>query len=115
MTGKEKPGSRWQRNGDHQANFWRDAENHPPVNGETIQAFHQRIGDAWELWQQAMKGQRVLLVCHGGVIRMVLSHVLGMSRGRPWQSFRCRSPARSQVRIDDTQHGTLRCLVRHGR
>ena len=36
--------------GDHQANFWRDAENHPPVNGETIQAFHQRIGD--EIRQQ---------------------------------------------------------------
>ena len=103
-----------QEYGDHQANFWRDAENHPPVNGETIQDFHQRIGDAWALWQQALQGQRVLLVCHGGVIRMVLSHVLGLSPGKAMAGFQVPFACRSQVRIDDTEHGTLRCLVRHG-
>jgi alpha-ribazole phosphatase len=56
----------------------------------------------------------VLLVCHGGVIRMVLSHVLGLSPGKAMAGFQVPFACRSQVRIDDTEHGTLRCLVRHG-
>lgn len=103
-----------QEYGDHQANFWRDAENHPPINGEHINDFHQRIGEAWQHWQQQLQGQRVLLVCHGGVIRMVLSHVLGLSPGKAMAGFYVPFANRSQVRIDDTEHGTLRCLVRHG-
>ncbi|MEQ3724715.1 histidine phosphatase family protein [Alcanivorax sp.] len=103
-----------QEYGDHQANFWCDAESHPPINAETIQDFHRRIGDAWALWQETLKGQRVLLVCHGGVIRMVLAHVLSMAPSKAMAGFQVPYACRSQVRLDDTDFGTLSCLVRHG-
>lgn len=100
--------------GDHQANFWRDAENFPPPNAEAIQDFHHRIGTAWQHWSDALAGKHVLLVCHGGVIRMVLAHVLGLTPSNAMAGFQVPFACRSQVRIDDTPHGTLSCLVRLG-
>lgn len=103
-----------QEYGDHQANFWRDAENFPPPNAETVQAFHQRIGDAWLHWSKQMAGKKVLLVCHGGVIRMVLGHVLGLTPSNAMAGFQIPFACRSQVRLDQTEFGTLSCLVKHG-
>lgn len=100
--------------GDHQANFWRDAENHAPPNAETIQEFHQRIGAAWQQWSGQLAGQKVLLVCHGGVIRMVLGHVLGLTPSSAMAGFQIPFACRSQIRLDETELGTLGCLVSHG-
>ncbi|KGD63573.1 alpha-ribazole-5'-phosphate phosphatase [Alcanivorax nanhaiticus] len=103
-----------QEYGDHQANFWRDAENYPPPNAETVQDFYQRIGTAWQHWSQELAGQKVLLVCHGGVIRMVLGHVLGLTPSNAMAGFHVPFANRSQVRLDQTEFGTLSCLVSHG-
>lgn len=103
-----------QEYGDHQANFWRDAENYPPPNAETVQDFYQRIGTAWQHWSKELAGQKVLLVCHGGVIRMVLGHVLGLTPSNAMAGFHVPFASRSQVRLDQTEFGTLSCLVKHG-
>lgn len=103
-----------QEYGDHQANFWRDAENLAPPNAETIQDFYQRIGDSWQHWSEQLAGQKVLLVCHGGVIRMVLGHVLGLTPSNAMAGFQIPFACRSQVRLDQTEFGTLSCLVSHG-
>lgn len=103
-----------QRYGDHQANFWRDAENHPPQNGETIQAFHARIGQAWHHWTETLADQHVLLVCHGGVIRMVLAHVLAMGPGRAMGGFQVPYANRSRIRVEATDHGPAASLLYHG-
>lgn len=100
--------------GDHQERFWRDAENHPPAGAETIQHFHQRIGEAWEHWRDHIAGKKVLLVCHGGVIRMLLSHVLSLSPSNAMAGFHVPYACRSRIRIDHTPHGVLSCLVGHG-
>ena len=103
-----------QEYGDHQANFWRNAENYPPPNAETVQDFYQRIGTAWQHWSKELAGQKVLLVCHGGVIRMVLGHVLGLTPSNAMAGFHVPFANRSQVRLDQTEFGTLSCLVKHG-
>ncbi|MZR64476.1 histidine phosphatase family protein [Alcanivorax sp. DP30] len=103
-----------QEYGDHQANFWRDAENHAPPNAETIQDFHQRIGQSWQQWSDELAGKKVLLVCHGGVIRMVLGHVLGLTPSNAMAGFQIPFACRSQIRLDQTEFGTLSCLVKHG-
>ncbi len=103
-----------QEYGNHQANFWRDAENHPPPNAEAIQDFHRRIGEAWQYWCEELAGKKVLLVCHGGVIRMVLGHVLGLTPSNAMAGFHVPFANRSQVRLDHTEFGTLSCLVKHG-
>jgi alpha-ribazole phosphatase len=55
--------------------FWRDPLNHSPPNGETLSQFRDRILSAWEQRIKVHTGQRVLLITHGGVIRMLLCHL----------------------------------------
>jgi broad specificity phosphatase PhoE len=48
---------------------------HPP-NSEGFEPFRQRIIKAWEQLLIRYSGQHVLLVCHGGVIRSLISHTM---------------------------------------
>lgn len=48
---------------------------HPPA-GETLTAFAQRVIDAWENVLKSNSGQHTLIICHGGVIRIILAHIL---------------------------------------
>lgn len=59
-------------------NFWQDPVHYPPTNGETMEKFNQRIVSAWHQILQQYRGQHILLISHGGVIRCILAHVLGM-------------------------------------
>ena len=57
--------------------FWADPATHSPPQGEPLSAFRQRVLAAWrEL--VAEPGQRVLLISHGGPLRVILGQVLGM-------------------------------------
>lgn len=57
------------------ADFWRDPLNHPPPGGESLGQFQERVVAAWEALCRNHAGKRLLLVTHGGVIRMLLSHL----------------------------------------
>ncbi len=48
---------------------------HPPA-GETLAAFAERVIGAWESLTKKNSGQHTLVVCHGGVIRIILAHIL---------------------------------------
>ncbi|HAS86425.1 MAG TPA: hypothetical protein DCS31_06480, partial [Candidatus Competibacteraceae bacterium] len=52
--------------------FWRDPVGHPIPQGEPVADFDRRIGAAWDGLLRDYQGQHVLLVAHGGVIRMIL-------------------------------------------
>lgn len=45
---------------------------------ETVEAFRARVRDAVEGIVAAHRGERVAVVCHGGVINAYLAHVLGL-------------------------------------
>ena len=102
------------RDGERLAAFWADAERHSPPGGEPVGDFHRRIGDAWQTHIAPQRDKRLLLVCHGGVIRMVLAHVLGLSPAKAMARIHVPYACRSQVRLDDTPHGLLACLISHG-
>lgn len=57
--------------------YWRDPRNHTPPGGESLVEFRHRVVGAWEALRQGNEGQRLLLVTHGGVIRMLLCHLQG--------------------------------------
>jgi len=59
-------------------NFKLDPIGNRPQGAETLESFHGRVSHAWEAMLEAFYGQHVLVVCHAGVIRMMLSHVLGI-------------------------------------
>ncbi|WP_018949427.1 histidine phosphatase family protein [Thioalkalivibrio sp. ALMg11] len=50
--------------------FWQDPVNHPPPNGESLQAFRERVVAGWNDLAPD-EGDRVLVIAHGGVIRLL--------------------------------------------
>ena len=58
---------------------WQQPDQYSPPNGETFQAFTARITNAWQQLLQQHAGEHILLVCHGGVIRALLGHVMQSS------------------------------------
>ncbi len=57
--------------GDALARFWSDPVAHPPPGAETFAAFAARLASAVEDLARAHPGQRVLVVTHGGAIRLL--------------------------------------------
>jgi alpha-ribazole phosphatase len=60
------------------SDFWRDPLNHSPPGGESLLNFHNRVVEAWETICHHYQGQHLLMVTHGGVIRVLLSHLQGI-------------------------------------
>lgn len=58
------------------ADFWQHPYNNTLPNGESLQAFHERVAKVWQRLLAQHKGQNNLLICHGGVIRQILAQVL---------------------------------------
>lgn len=60
--------------------FWADPYGYTPPGGETVLAFAKRVVGAIERLQHAHAGKRVLLVTHGGVMRLLLARARGLPR-----------------------------------
>lgn len=55
--------------------YWRDPFAVTPPNAEPMSDFYQRVVNGFGDLVKQYQGQHVLLVTHGGVIRMLLSHI----------------------------------------
>ncbi len=62
--------------------FWRDPYGFTPPGGEPLIAFETRILAAIERLTDRCTGERVLLITHAGVIRVLLARARGMPRER---------------------------------
>ena len=60
--------------------FWADPYAFTPPEGEPVLAFSSRVLTAIERLHVAYAGQRVLLVSHGGVMRLLLAQARGLPR-----------------------------------
>ncbi|CAN7202412.1 alpha-ribazole phosphatase family protein [Pseudomonas sp. BF-RE-24] len=60
--------------------FWADPYAFTPPGGEPVLAFSSRVLAAVERLHSAYAGQRVLLVSHGGVMRLLLAQARGLPR-----------------------------------
>ncbi|PMM51336.1 histidine phosphatase family protein [Vibrio splendidus] len=62
--------------------FWQDPANHQLTGAESLQSFHNRVTQAWS---QLLNdpSDNLLLVTHGGVIRMLLAHCLDIDWKNP--------------------------------
>ncbi len=92
--------------------FWSDPVNNTPPGAETLTNFHRRITGQWEKSIQQYAGEHLLMVGHAGMMRMILSHVLGMSIDK---MFRLQIPNAgiSRIQIDHFEGGTLPRLLFH--
>ncbi|MDU8361404.1 alpha-ribazole phosphatase family protein [Pseudomonas syringae group sp. J309-1] len=60
--------------------FWNDPYGFTPPNGEPVIEFSTRVLAAVEKLHQAYAGERVLLISHGGVMRLLLANARGLPR-----------------------------------
>ncbi|WP_061018207.1 alpha-ribazole phosphatase family protein [Vibrio splendidus] len=62
--------------------FWKDPANHQLTGAESLQGFHDRVTQAWS---QLLNdpSDNILLVTHGGVIRILLAHGLDIDWKNP--------------------------------
>ncbi len=92
--------------------FWNDPLNNTPPGAETLTAFQQRITVEWERCIHDHAGEHLLIVGHAGMMRMILSHVLGMPIDR---MFRIQVPNAgiSRIQVDHTPQGNLPRLMFH--
>lgn len=59
-------------------NFWQNPSQSALPEGELLMSFYQRVELALNNLLKNHQGKNILLVCHGGVIRMILSHLLNL-------------------------------------
>lgn len=93
--------------------FWTDAEAYPPPGGELLSDFQSRVLAAWDDWTERLAGQNILLIGHGGIVRVILGAVLGVPPRRGLSAISVPYAWCSRVRLDRTPHGTLACLMSH--
>ncbi|MEH6352392.1 alpha-ribazole phosphatase family protein [Pseudomonas sp. 3JA] len=60
--------------------FWADPYSFTPPDGEPVLAFSARVLAAVERLHSTYAGQRILLVSHGGVMRLLLAQARGLPR-----------------------------------
>lgn len=92
--------------------FWSDPINHTPPDAERLIDFKRRIVGQWEQTIEQYRGQHLLVVGHAGMMRMILSHVLGMPMDK---MFRLQIPnaGLSRIQIDHFEGGALPRLLFH--
>jgi alpha-ribazole phosphatase len=60
--------------------FWENPYTFTPPNGEPVLAFSERVLGAVRRIQNAHDGERILLISHGGVMRLLLAQARGLPR-----------------------------------
>ncbi len=60
--------------------FWADPYRFTPPDGEPVVEFAERVLAAVLRLQRSCAGERVLVVCHGGVIKRLLAQARGLPR-----------------------------------
>lgn len=76
--------------------FWRDPARHAPPGGESLAVFESRVVAGWGDLLSRHAGKKTLVICHGGVIRLILAQVLEMPRTH---LFRLNVPFASVSRV----------------
>ena len=60
--------------------FWADPYSFTPPQGEPVADFSARVLAALERLYATCAGERILLISHGGVMRLLLAHARGLPR-----------------------------------
>lgn len=91
----------WQR-------VYADPVRYRPPGGETLEAFRRRVAAAYERQVAAYPGRHLLILCHAGVMRTLVGHLLLADPGRWW---RLRIDYAHLVRVRHGPYGpSLECV-----
>ena len=76
--------------------FWESPHSMQPPGGESLNDFAARIIHTWELLIRNNQPEHILVVCHGGVIRIIIAHLLQLD----WRN----AALFKQLQIDYASH-----------
>lgn len=82
------------------AAFRRDPAAVRPPGGEPLADFQRRVIGVYERQLQVYPGRRRLIICHAGVIRAILGHVLACPPER-WSRLQIGHASISRIRLAD--------------
>ncbi len=83
-----------------------------PPDGEDYHLFQGRILAAFKNLIEENQGQRILLISHAGVIRIILMHILGMPNEKLF-SLPVAYGSLSKLQIHHDETGQWACLVEY--
>ncbi len=92
----------WREYEDQVKEFYRDPETFSPPGGESTQALQVRVLGVWHRLLRQQASGRLLVVTHGGVLRVLLSHVLQVPLAN---AGNIHLPYAVRLSIAVTQHG----------
>lgn len=76
--------------------FWESPHSMQPPEGESLTDFATRVISSWESLSRNAKTGHQIIICHGGVIRIIIAHILQLDWRNP-QLFK-------QLQIDYASH-----------
>lgn len=74
----QTPDMLWRSHQQELSSFWEDPLNYTPPGGEPLADFQKRVVERCYALPEEIKGKKVLLVCHAGVIKTILCTLLGI-------------------------------------
>lgn len=95
------------------ANFWRNPVGNRPDGAELLTSFQARVSAAWADICAANTGQRVLIVGHAGITRLILSLVLGSPAEHMFR-IQVNNAGLTRIRIQGSGVNAMPMLVFHG-
>lgn len=92
--------------------WWQSPTQITPPNGEDFYDFRARVQKAFKVLIEEYQGQRILIVTHSGVIRVILMSILGMQDSNLFR-LNVDYASYSKLQIDNNDFAGLGTLIEH--
>ena len=93
--------------------WWDSPTRITPPNGELFQDFSKRVLECWQEILEKHSGEKLLLVTHAGVIRVILMKILGMKEENLFR-LDVGYANLTRLRIHQDETGDWASLLSHG-
>jgi alpha-ribazole phosphatase len=100
--------------GERLQQFWADPVTNMAPGGEPATDFYCRVVESWHHWQQELAGQNLLIVCHGGVIRMIIADVMSIPLKQAFSGLAVPYACRTRIQAGTSDYERLQSLIAHG-
>lgn len=82
--------------------FWQAPDKLQPPAGESLSDFNARVIAAWQALLQEHKYAHRVIICHGGVIRVIIAHILGLdiANARLFQQLHIDYASHSRIEVN---------------
>ncbi len=106
------PYEQLQENWDALESFWNNPKEVQAPKGESLKQFGERVIAAWEKLIASHNSGHQLVLCHGGVIRVLIAHILQWDWRKPSLYKQLNIDYASHTRIEIAAHDKALPVIR---